>query len=68
MYYETVQIPDAPPVAIEQGFKVPIVNPVSGEVLPGVSLYGRMDLVLKGTLVEHKTSARKPDPSGVSHK
>ncbi len=62
MYYETMQIPDA----IEQGFKVPIVNPVSGEVLPGVSLYGRMDLILQGTVVEHKTGTRKPDPAKIA--
>lgn len=66
MYYETAQLPDAPPVAIEQGFKVPIVNPISGEVLPGVSLYGRMDLILPGTVVEHKTSSRKPDPAKIA--
>lgn len=71
VYYETQNqaIGDrqqAEVIAVEQGFKVPIVNPISGEVLPNVSLYGRMDLILQGTVVEHKTSSRKPDPAKIA--
>jgi len=48
-----------PPKAVEMSFKVPIINPATGETLNDVQLFRIIDLIDgEGCLVDHKTSAK----------
>lgn len=63
--------PDEPqPLAIETALDAPLVDPATGEDL-GIPLLGVIDLVLGNpagpSIVDFKTSARRPDPLEIAH-
>lgn len=45
-------------IAVEQYFKIPVINPATGEMLRGAEFYGVIDLIEEDEVVEHKTSQR----------
>lgn len=56
-------LPEKKPLDVEVGFRIPLVNPETGEVLD-MDLRGVIDLLeADDTIVEHKTSARVMDES-----
>jgi hypothetical protein len=63
--------PDEPrPLAVEQGFEVPLVDPETGEDF-GIPLVGIVDLVLDSSqgpmIADFKTSARSSEPLEITH-
>ncbi len=60
------QMPETKPLDVEVEFKIPLVNPETGEILD-MELKGIIDLLeVDDTIVEHKTSARLMDASTVN--
>ncbi len=56
----------AKPKAVEESFELDLADPKTGEILEGIRLRGRIDLVEEGeTLVDLKTAARSPGNGGL---
>ena len=60
------QMPETKPLDVEVVFKIPFINPETGEILD-MDLKGIIDLLeIDDTIVEHKTSARLMDAGTVN--